>query len=289
LQLTKQDPKRVQTMVDALVTLGRGDGWGNTNATVSALKALSDFLTASSSSADARQHVSVLLDGKSQNLEVGGETRIINLYGVQADAARVTVLDKDKSPAQQPVSMRVESRYLPKADGSQIAPQARGFALQREWLKLIDSDKPLQRLAIDQAGQQLKLNVGDIIEEHVEVVNAENSTYVAIAVPIAAGMEPMNPNLATAPAEAKPRGAITLTPTYADYADDQVVFYYDSLPMGNYHFYFRTRASIKGNYIQPPAYAELMYHEAVNGNSAGARVIIDAAVTTSNDEPSPDK
>ena len=158
-----------------------------------------------------------------------------------------------------------------------MAPLAQGFAVRREWLKLLAADQPLQQQPLNEAGQQLQIKIGDIIEEHVEVVNAEDRTYVAIVVPLAAGLEPMNPQLATAPAEAKPHGKLTLKPTYAAYLDDQVAFYFDSLPKGNYHFYFRTRASIEGRFIQPAAYAELMYEEAVNGNSAGARVVIEKA------------
>jgi hypothetical protein len=89
-------------------------------------------------------------------------------------------------------------------------------------------------------------------------------------------MEPLNPHLATAPAEAKPANPLTREPSYTAYLDDRVAFYYDSLPRGNYHFYFRTRAAIRGEFIQPAAYAELMYEEAVSGNSAGARVVIQA-------------
>ena len=64
-------------------------------------------------------------------------------------------------------------------------------------------------------------------------------------------------------------------PTYAAYLDDQVAFYYDSLPKGSYDFYFRTRANVPGRYIQPAAKAEMMYDGSVRGNSAGSRVIVE--------------
>jgi len=280
LQQTSAENPRVQTLVDALVTLGSGNGWGNTNATVSALLALSDYMRASEKddnrSEDKRKdshRIDVLLDGKSHQHSLGGQQRMVSLLGRQTDAGHIKLTTADERP----LSVRTETRYLPMADGSQVAPLAQGFAVRREWLKLLAADQPLQQQPINEAGQQLQIKIGDIIEEHVEVVNAEDRTYVAIVVPLAAGLEPMNPQLATAPAEAKPHGKLTLKPTYAAYLDDQVAFYFDSLPKGNYHFYFRTRASIEGSFIQPAAYAELMYEEAVNGNSAGARVIIEKA------------
>ncbi|MBL1276375.1 MAG: hypothetical protein COB30_009825 [Ectothiorhodospiraceae bacterium] len=291
LQRTATDNSRVQTLVDALVTLGSSNGWGNTNATVSALLALSDYMqgdatqdtdASKNNSADNQKEpthkVTIVLDGKSQSLSLGGQHRMHSVFGRKSEAGQIQLTLADERP----LIVRTETRYLPIADGSQVAPLAQGFAVQREWLKLLSADQPLQRHKMNEAGQQLPITIGDIIEEHVEVVNAEDRTYVAIIVPLAAGLEPMNPQLATAPAEAKPQGKITRKPTYTAYLDDHVAFYYDSLPKGNYHFYFRTRASIQGNFIQPPAYAELMYEEAVNGNSAGGRVIIGKGLETDN-------
>jgi uncharacterized protein YfaS (alpha-2-macroglobulin family) len=112
------------------------------------------------------------------------------------------------------------------------------------------------------------------VEEHVRVVNPADRYYVAVAVPLAAGMEPLNPNLATAPAEARPANRLTLAPSYAAHLDDQVAFYYDTLPKGTFDFYFRTRATVAGAFVQPPVQAEAMYDGAVRGSSAGARVEI---------------
>ena len=97
---------------------------------------------------------------------------------------------------------------------------------------------------------------------------------MAVVVPLAAGMEPLNPRLATAPPEARPSKSLTLPPTYVAFLDDHVAFYYDELPAGTYDFYFRTRATTPGSFVQPSAFAEMMYDSAVTGQSAGARVKI---------------
>ena len=110
----------------------------------------------------------------------------------------------------------------------------------------------------------------------VRVVNPAERHFVAIVVPLAAGMEPLNPNLETAPPEARPTGTLTLAPSYADYRDDLVAFYYDTLPKGTYDFYFRTRAQIPGRFIQPPAKAEMMYDGSVVGTGAGAWIEVRA-------------
>src|SRR5213079_1744533 len=92
--------------------------------------------------------------------------------------------------------------------------------------------------------------------------NPEERHYVAVVVPLAAGMEPLNPKLATSSSDATPAGVLTLEPTYTAFLDDRLSFYYDTLPKGTFDFYFRARA----------AQAEMMYDGSVHGNSAGARV-----------------
>ena len=69
-------------------------------------------------------------------------------------------------------------------------------------------------------------------------------------------------------------GSLTLEPSYVAALDDHVAFYYDTLPKGTFDFYFRTKAFVPGTYIQPAASAQMMYDMAVQGNSAGARVVV---------------
>jgi len=58
------------------------------------------------------------------------------------------------------------------------------------------------------------------------------------------------------------------------FGDDRVFYAYDTLPKGTYDFYFRSRATTAGRFIQPAAQAEMMYDGSVRGNSAGAWVEI---------------
>ena len=126
--------------------------------------------------------------------------------------------------------------------------------------------------SLKEPGTAIPLKVGEVVEEHVQVVTPDERNYVAIVVPLAAGVEPLNFHLATAPPQARPAGKLTLEPTYVAFLDDRMAFYFDTLPKGTFDFYFRTRATVAGRFIQPPALAEMMYDSAVRGNSFGARV-----------------
>src|SRR5213078_182500 len=127
-----------------------------------------------------------------------------------------------------------------------------GFVVSREWLRVKKgADEPPERVPLAQPGTPLALAVGDLVEEHVAVVN---------------------PKLATSSSDATPAGVLTLEPTYTAFLDDRLSFYYDTLPKGTFDFYFRARAATGGRFVQPAAQAEMMYDGSVHGNSAGARV-----------------
>ena len=63
------------------------------------------------------------------------------------------------------------------------------------------------------------------------------------------------------------------------FLDDQVAYFYETLPKGTFSFHFRGKASVPGHFIQPAAYAQAMYDDAVNANGAGAMVAIDRPET----------
>ncbi len=266
-----------QLLLDAIVTLGQGDGWGSTNANASALLALTEAL---SQGVDTPvREATLTVDGQERTLKVGGDTPLQRLALAETSALRLTVVEGE---TERPLSARVETRYLPAAPGSEQAAEAAGFVLRRE-LQLVQSGRsevgeplPARRIALEEPGMRVEMKVGQVVEEHLELVNPEERHFVAVIVPLAAGMEPLNPALATAPPEAKPAGSNTLAPSYVAFLDDHMAYYYDALPKGTYHFYFRTRATIPGEFTQPAAYAEMMYQEAINGNGNGARIIVSA-------------
>lgn len=281
------DP-RLATLVEALTTLGDGDGWGSTNANAAALLALSELLRPPFAGSVPRT-VEVRFGKSRQALEIGPKAPVATAIstGEEAGAAgAVTLAAATGSPAPaasttpapaaapRPVVVRVDTSYLPAADGAQVAPAAAGFVVSRELLAVRGENLPPERLPLTAPGTTVHFTAGDVVEEHVQVVNPKDRHFVAVAVPLAAGMEPLNPSLATAPPEAKPRGTLSLHPTYAAFLDDEVTFYYDTLPKGTYDFYFRTRATTEGSFQQPAARAEAMYDGTVHGNSAGARVEI---------------
>jgi uncharacterized protein YfaS (alpha-2-macroglobulin family) len=268
------EQKKLSILTDALVALGDGDGWGDTNANASAILALSELLAKGRPAAPAAR---ATLSTPAGDVPFALGTSDPTGYWVSTKPGKATLtLAAEAATA----SARAEASYLPAAPGSQATPRREGFVVTRE-LEIFrggagaapgGAGPASEKVALDSAGRSIVLTVGDVVEDRVQVVNPEDRHYVAIVVPLAAGMEPLNPNLETAPPEAKPSKALTLQPTYAAYLDDQVAFYFDTLPKGTFDFSFRTRAQVPGTYQQPPAKAERMYDQSVVGSGAGALV-----------------
>jgi uncharacterized protein YfaS (alpha-2-macroglobulin family) len=258
-----EDVAKRRLVVDALVASAGPTGWGSTNANAEVFLALTEFFETASGAA---RSVTLAHGGASRELTLDPARPIARFNEASADALTLTA-----GGVGAPLALLADTSYLPTADGSAVAASAAGFAVTST-VKPIDGSPGV---VLDQPGKSLSFAVGTVVEHEVEVVNAEDRHQVAIVIPLAAGMEPLNPRLATAPPEAKPSHEPTMPPTYVAFLDDQIAYFYDALPKGTYSFAFRTRATIPGRFVQPPASAEMMYQEAVNGNGNGAEILIE--------------
>jgi uncharacterized protein YfaS (alpha-2-macroglobulin family) len=255
------DP-RAPVLRDALLRLGEGDGWGTTNANASAIEALAE----SWRRPVAPVAVSFVQGGGApQKATIDANNPVAR--NVAETNAPLTISNHSNAP----IVALIETRYTPAEAGAKSEAASDGFAITRRSWRIKSGQAPEKLEASDGV---LRVAQGDVVEETAEVVNPEDRTYVAISLPLAAGYEPLNPNIATAPAEAQPSSAPTLAPTWVNYGDDRVLYAYDSLPKGNYRFDFRLRAQTAGSYTQPPALVETMYKKGLRGASEGARVEI---------------
>jgi uncharacterized protein YfaS (alpha-2-macroglobulin family) len=257
------DPRR-RLLVDALVASAGPQGWGSTNANAEAFLALSEYF-ATSSSGPARK-VSLVRNGEERALALDPAQPIVRFNELHPEALTLVA----NAPGAD-LGLLLETRYLPTADGSTVAASAAGFVVR----EAVAKPGAGQALPLDQPGKRLEFAVGDVVEQQLELVNPEERHQVAVVIPLAAGMEPLNPALATAPPEAKPSAPPTLDPTYVAFLDDSVQYFYETLPPGTYRFAFRTRATVPGRFIQPAASAEMMYQQAVRGTGNGAEVVIE--------------
>ena len=165
--------------------------------------------------------------------------------------------------------------YVPEPPGSHAEAQARGLVLERTLVRIDpEHEQPEREQHLEEAGQDIDWSVGEVIEQRLTVISPLQRHHVAISLPLAAGMELLNPSLDTAPPESTPSRPDSLEPDFVAWRDHEVVYYFDQLPAGSHHFAFRARAQFPGRYSLPPAHAELMYQPDVRGHSHGATVRI---------------
>ena len=262
-----EEPK-TQLLIDELVSRGETNGWGSTNANAAALLALGEVFRVQTPPATGHQFV---LQFGDESVELDTAGKVVSQYESVASSPGGVVWKS--GPTDILPHARLTLEYMPAASGDQVAGKNEGFVVERR-IQIVQEDGKPPVVRPVKAGEALELEMGTIVEEHIRVVNPEGRHYVVVAAPFAAGFEPMNPNLATAPKAAKPAGTMTQEPAYAQYQDDRAIFYYDTLPKGTYDFYFRLKTSIAGSFVHPPAKAEMMYRETISGHSDGTRIII---------------
>lgn len=257
LAISPLQSDRLPLLESALLALGDDGGWGGPRADAEALFAVADLLERGTGDT-----VQIAAGGQSATLTPGNALTTVTL--ATADAVPL------KATGGAATAVEIV-RAVPTPPGSAEPAAAQGFVVKRDLAK-VPSDGPLQRMPIDAPAQMIPLQVGDVIEEHVQITNPETRHYVAITLPLAAGVEPLNPALKTAPPEAKTQQRETRAPDYMRMLDDRVVWYFVRLPKGTYDLYVRTRATVAGRFSQPAARAEALLTPAVRGNSHGARV-----------------
>ncbi len=249
---------------DALLSQGAAtNGWGSTYSNRRAITSLALYLeSAKSSQGKTALNVTGLGD-----LVLDDAHKALKRTSESPDPLSVNLTQGG------PLGARVQYRYLAVAPGDQASPKKQGLVVSRT-LTWMHSDGSAPTHHEDTPGGTLRIPLGEVLEVHAQLVNDETHHQVALVVPFAAGLEPLNPNLENASSDARPSQADSLTPTYVQRLDNEVRYYFSELPRGTFTFHFRVRASSEGSFVHPPPWAEMMYREEVRGRGAGTRIVV---------------
>jgi hypothetical protein len=265
--LVRLDPgdERLVLLRDAL--LGEATavrGFGNTHENRRAIQALLTYMDKADTT-DVAARVTVRGDGA---LELGDGVKIAQRSFSDDQPLSLEVETEGELLA------RVLTSYLPAAPGHAVEPRAQGLIVSRR-STVFPADDSQPQVFEDEAGAKRALAPGDILEIEARLVNQSDMHHVALIVPFAAGLEPLNPELATATSDAKPSRADSRKADYVQRLDHEVRYYFIDLPKGNHSFFFRVRAATPGSFVHPAPWAEQMYHQDVRGRGAGMRIAIE--------------
>jgi uncharacterized protein YfaS (alpha-2-macroglobulin family) len=269
-------PKAVRWLMET-----RQDGrWSNTQETAWSLIALTDWLTLTGET-EAEYNWTVALNNEELGSGAVTPANVTEKSTLRADISEllrdeVNALRFGRDSSQGRMYYTTYLRY--NLDAAQVEARDRGVVLERHFA-LAEGDPE---------SQTTTAQVGDVISVTVTIVAPTDLYHLMVEVPIPAGTEPIDPNLATTSdtfvdprmqveGEEEPSGPSWWRywiPSYTDMRDDKVAVFATFLAAGTYEYTFNVRASVPGEYRVLPAYAEQMYFTEVWGRSAGATFTI---------------
>ena len=144
------------------------------------------------------------------------------------------------------------------------------------------------------------MKAGANVRVKVTMVAESQRTHVALVDPLPAGLEIVNPALATTPDVPAPAGepgggggtgfpsAVDVVsaaastywyPTWFEHQnlkDDRAEAFANLLPGGVYDYSYVARATTPGTFVAPPTRAEQIYEPETFGRSASAKVVVES-------------
>ncbi len=184
---------------------------------------------------------------------------------------------------------RLGLRYAP--DDLSLPADERGFSVLREY-EPVDDPADVRRTA--DGGWAIR--AGTRVRVKLRLVAPSQRYHVALVDPLPAGLEALNPELATTedvPApevemgfdsavESRGGADIAMSSWWAGpwyeheaFRDHQVEVFTGRLSAGIHRYDYVARATTRGTFIVPPAKAEEMYHPEIFGRSGTERVVIE--------------
>lgn len=158
--------------------------------------------------------------------------------------------------------------YAWREDARRAASSAAGFALQRHYAALRDGAwVPLADAA---------LRDGEWVRVTLVLDNAATRHFVAITDAVPGGLRPTDLSLSGVAGVDVERVSDTGDGWFATRRLDPRApkFYAEFLPPGRHEVHYFARVGNAGDYLAPPAVAELMYGEATRARTAASRIVI---------------
>ncbi|MCX7069769.1 MAG: MG2 domain-containing protein [Gammaproteobacteria bacterium] len=264
------------TLVRA-ITAARGgrEHWQNTQENVFCASALEAYARRYESAAPAMT-LEALLDGQPFGKAAFTTPRDAPVTAtrpiVAADIGRDSALEL-RHTGQGRGYFTARVRYV-ESDEQARAAQA-GFSLKRQYA--VYRDKTWQPLAAP-----MTIRRGDLVRVELTVSTPVARRQVVVDDPLPGGLEPVNPDLATASGLAaediEPPGSASPYPFYhRELRFEAARWFADELAAGSYRLYWVGQAVASGRFTVPVPHVEAMYDPDVFGSDLPAQLTIDEA------------
>ena len=226
-------------------------------------------------------------------------------------AARVVLGGKEIASAEfRKRTLEVVSKKLPVPEGSKQVPfefkvDGTGTLYYTALLRYAPLEMPTQPRSeglyvqrwfepFSEAGKQAtEFGAGELVRVRIRVATPQERSFVAVEVPLPAGLEAVDTALATTRVVPRERGeeaqesegteagsaesdsGYFWSPfNYSEKRDDRVIYFSDHLPPGVHTASFVARATTPGKFVLKPAHAAEMYAPEVFGRSDGGTLSV---------------
>ncbi len=195
-------------------------------------------------------------------------------YLTESNDAQNLILNKE-GPGR--LYYRVGIRYAP--ESLMLAAADYGFTVERTY-EAVDDAGDVTR---DSSGVW-HIRAGAKVRVRLTMMTPARRYHVALTDPLPAGLEPLNPSLATTgsipqdPKDESSKGRWWWSRTWFEHQnmrDERVEAFASLLWEGVHNYSYVTRATTPGNFIVPPPKAEEMYHPETFGRGATDRVVVE--------------
>lgn len=158
------------------------------------------------------------------------------------------------------------------------AQQALSTGLQvARRIQRIDVDGQPVGTAFATGGRDLTLQAGEMVMVTVTLTSPSDRNYVVVDDALPAGLEALNTTFVTADRVATQTAGSDRwwgSFNHTEIRDDRVLLFADYLTRGEHRYSYVARATTPGNFVHPPAQAELMYNPEVRARNATGRLVV---------------
>jgi len=282
----RPDSDLVQKLVRGLQNDRVKGRWANTQENVFVLMALREYFDAYESQTPNFVARMWLGDGYMGAHSYSGRTTERNRVDVPMKSVIEKTSEGDTSSAPLTIQKQGQGRlyyriglsYAP--ESLKLDPMSVGFAVERSYEAVDDPDDVTRR---DDGTWVVK--AGSRVRVTLEMAAPARRSHVALVDPLPAGLEAVNPALATTgsvPDEDDDQVGIRpwWNPRWYEHQNlrtERVEAFTTRLAGGVYTYEYVARATTPGEFVVPPAKAEEMYHPETFGRTGTARMVVRSA------------
>lgn len=258
LLANNQDPETLAKLVTFLTRSRSGNYWSNTFGTAQVVRSLSQY---SNNSNELNPDYSISIahnQDKLGSISVNDYKQQINPIVQNISSNRESTININMQGRGNLYGTLQVDQFINDPD---FQAESHGLKVNREY--------------VNQKGDEYSIGVGDTVIVKISVEGfPENQNYGLIQDELPAGLVPININLKNEQTE---NGRYSYPSGYShiEYTQNGVLMPLPYIPKGQTTFSYKARAILPGEFITPPARAEMMYAPELNGYSSSQKLVID--------------